>query len=90
MDKNTHINFWYFVVAFLLVLFIQQWWGETNQVETISYSEFQSLLEAGKIDEIAIADNNIRGKLVEHLPEEPPYYLHHPCRPRLCQGSRQI
>lgn len=73
MDKNTHISFWYFAVAFLLVLFIQQWWGESRQVETIPYSEFQSLLEAGKIDEISIADNNIRGKLLEHLPEGPLY-----------------
>ena len=73
MDKNTHISFWYFAVAFMLVLFIQQWWGESRQVETIPYSEFQSLLEAGKIDEISIADNNIRGKLLEHLPEGPLY-----------------
>ncbi len=73
MDKNTHINFWYFVVAFLLVLFIQQWWGERLQVETIPYSEFQSLLEAGKIDEISISDNNIRGKLVDHSPGRAPY-----------------
>jgi cell division protease FtsH len=73
MDKKTHINFWYFVVAFLLVLFIQQWWGERLQVETIPYSEFQSLLEAGKIDEISISDNNIRGKLVDHSPGRAPY-----------------
>ena len=73
MDKKTHINFRYFIVAFLLVLFIQQWLSERLQVETIPYNEFQHLLEAGKIDEISIADNNIRGKLAGQSPGRAPY-----------------
>jgi cell division protease FtsH len=53
MDRKTHINFWYIL----------------RQVETISYSEFQSLLEGGKLDEIGISPTNIRGKLKSPTPE---------------------
>ena len=64
-----HINFWYFLFALLALTLIQQWWAGSRQVETISYSEFQNLLQGGKIAEISITDTHIRGKLNEALPE---------------------
>ncbi|MEJ2132313.1 MAG: ATP-dependent metallopeptidase FtsH/Yme1/Tma family protein, partial [Gammaproteobacteria bacterium] len=69
MDKKTHINFWYIVLAVLALLAIQQFWAQSQQVETIPYSEFQQLLKDGKIAEIGIAADNIRGKLKEPGPE---------------------
>lgn len=69
MNQNTHINFWYFVLAFLGIMLIQQWWLESSLVETVPYSEFQQLLQDGKIAEISITENNIRGKLREALPD---------------------
>lgn len=68
MDKKTHINLWYFVSVFIGLMLIQQWFG-VGQVETISYSEFQGLLQDNKIAEIRIADTHIRGKLREALPD---------------------
>ncbi len=64
-DKETHINFWYFVAAILLLLLIQSMLIGEQTVETVSYSEFQRMLEENKIEEIAISEHHIRGKLKE-------------------------
>ena len=63
MDRKTHVNFWYIVVAMMLLLTVQAWLEESRQVETIPYSEFQALLEEGKLLEIGISSTKIRGKL---------------------------
>lgn len=73
MDRESHINFWYIVLAVLAMLLIQQWWAETSRIETIPYSEFQRLLEAGQIAEIQIRENTIRGKLSEVRPDGTDY-----------------
>jgi cell division protease FtsH len=63
VDRSTHINFWYVVLALSFFLLARQAWEEAQHVETIPYSEFQELLEAGELEQVAIADSNIRGKL---------------------------
>ena len=63
MEPKTHFNFWYFVIAFLAVILLQQWLVGFGQVETIPYSEFQRLLREGQVAEIAVADDHIRGTL---------------------------
>jgi len=63
MDKKTHFNIWYVLIALMAVLMLRNWWSETQQVETIPYSEFQVLLEQDKVESISIAENYIRGKL---------------------------
>lgn len=68
MEKETHINLWYFASVFLALMLIQQWFGG-GQVETISYSEFQGFLQDSKIAEISISDTHIRGKLKSALPD---------------------
>lgn len=65
MDKKIHINFWYAVLAILMVLLVQGWWEGSRQIKTVPYSEFQSLLSSGKLQEIAISDTHVRGKLKE-------------------------
>lgn len=67
MDKKSHINFWYFIAAALVVITFQQWLFAARQVETIPYSEFQSMLQNGDIAEISITEKNIRGKLKSPL-----------------------
>ncbi len=63
MDRKAHINFWYFILAMFLVLLVQSWLERLQQVETIAYSEFQTLLEDGHLQEISISETKIRGKL---------------------------
>ncbi|MCP5093468.1 MAG: ATP-dependent zinc metalloprotease FtsH, partial [Gammaproteobacteria bacterium] len=47
----------------LLVVFLQSWWAESRRVESIPYSEFQVMLEDGRLESIGISATSIRGKL---------------------------
>ena len=51
------------MIAVLGFMLFQQWWYERQAVETVPYSEFLTLLDAGEIASIQISDSNIRGKL---------------------------
>ncbi len=51
MDKKAHINTWYFAAVLLPMLLIQ-WWLTSSQVQTVPYSEFQTLLREGKIAQV--------------------------------------
>ncbi len=65
MDKKTQFNVWYVIIAVFAVLLLQNLWVQSQQVEVIPYSQFQTMLKNGKIDDIAISDKYIRGKLRE-------------------------
>ena len=54
MDKEQQVNIWYVVLAMLGLLFFQSWWIERSKVETLPYSEFGKLLEAGGIAEMSV------------------------------------
>jgi cell division protease FtsH len=69
VEKKTQFNFWYFVIATIAVLYMAEAWQQYREVEPIPYSEFQSLLKAGKVREIAILDNYIQGTLVSPGPD---------------------
>ena len=69
MEPKTHFNFWYFVVALLAIMMIQNWWTATQQVETVPYSEFQAMLRDGNVAEVSVADDYVRGKLRQPLPD---------------------
>ncbi len=68
MENKTQFNVWYFILASLAVLYMADAWKQYRQVEPISYSEFQNLLETGKVKEIAILDNVIQGTLTQPEP----------------------
>ena len=65
MDKKTHINFWFVIVALLSLLLIQNLYLQYTQVKPIPYSQFHQLLEQGRVAEIAITQNQIFGTLKE-------------------------
>lgn len=54
MDRKTHINFWYVVVAIVAVMAFQSWWTSYTQVETVPYSEFQDLLKKNQVEEVLV------------------------------------
>ena len=62
MDK-TRFTFVYVFLAMLGVLLLQDAIGRFNEVAPLPYSEFQRLLKEGKIKEIVVAPNQIRGEL---------------------------
>ena len=63
MDKQVRFNIGYVIIAVLAVVLIRDAWVGMNQVQTIPYSEFQHHLKTGELEEIAISNNLIQGKL---------------------------
>jgi cell division protease FtsH len=57
--KNTQFNAWYWFAAISGILLIQYVFGTAGQIATIPYSEFQGLLQGGKVAELGISDNFI-------------------------------
>lgn len=67
MEREPNINLWYFLSVLVAFLLFQQLLGGKTY-ESVSYSEFQQLLEDGKISEIRITDNKLRASLREARP----------------------
>ena len=61
MDRKTHINIWYVIIAIFGLLLLQSLYQQSKQFTTIPYSRFQQLLEQDKIDQIWITQNTIYG-----------------------------
>jgi cell division protease FtsH len=47
---------------------IQNWWIERQQVETIPYSQFRSLVDAGRVKDVSVGVKQVTGTLREPLP----------------------
>ena len=60
--KKTHFTIWYFVIAFLIILLIQNYFVMKKTEDVISYSEFKEALRANKIKDITITPETITGE----------------------------
>jgi cell division protease FtsH len=60
--KKTHFTIWYFVIAFLIILLIQNYIMSRKAEDVISYSEFKELLRTEKIKELTINPETINGE----------------------------
>jgi cell division protease FtsH len=67
MDRKTRFNIWFWVAAFFGLLFFQSVYLAATQVAPIPYSEFLEHLRAGKVEEVAVSDKQISGKLEQPL-----------------------
>jgi len=65
MEKKTQLSIWYFILAILAILFLQSLWTDSQSVERIPYSEFRKYLADGKISEVVVSENTVRGTLKE-------------------------
>ena len=63
LDKKAQFHIIYLITAVLGILFVRDLWLQSTQVEPIPYNEFTRLLKDGKVKEIVITDNFIRGIL---------------------------
>lgn len=60
--RQKQFSIWYFVIAlFLLVLFQSVF--TAPHVQTLDYSEFKTLLRAGKIARVTLGAEYVRGQL---------------------------
>ena len=62
MDKKNIASAWYFVGVFLLLMALQNYVFAPH-VGTLSYAEFKTLAEKGKVSDVAIAEQLITGRL---------------------------
>ena len=69
MDKRTRYSIWYFLVAMFALQWVHSFYTQWRTVEPIPYSQFQTLLKEGQVDEISITDNYINGTLKKALAE---------------------
>jgi cell division protease FtsH len=60
--RKTHFTIWYFVIAFLIILLIQNYIVTRRAEDVIPYSEFKESLRAGKIKDLTITQESITGE----------------------------
>ena len=65
IKREHQINFWYIVAAFLAVMLIQDLIYQPDHIKTISYSEFQSLVDQGKVTDLVVGPEQITGTYKE-------------------------
>jgi cell division protease FtsH len=75
LKREHHVNFWYWVVALLGVMLIQDYLSGQITTKTIPYSEFSQLVTQGKVADLVISDAQITGKLLDAGPKDPQFFL---------------
>jgi cell division protease FtsH len=59
--KKAHFTIWYFVIAFLIILLIQNYIVSRRAEDVLPYSEFKEDLRAEKIKDLTITEEAITG-----------------------------
>ncbi len=60
MDHKQHFSIWYFLTVFLILLAVENF-ALSPPVETLAYSDFKTLLHAGKLSDVQIGEDRITG-----------------------------
>jgi cell division protease FtsH len=63
MDKTRTWNVGYWLVALMLLLWVQSLWQGATGIEPVPYSEFEKALADGRISEVTVSDRVITGRL---------------------------
>ena len=71
MQTQHKFSIWYVMLGIWVVLIVQNYIASMFAAQIIPYSQFLSLLKAGKVTEIAVSANEIQGKMkVEGAPND--------------------
>jgi cell division protease FtsH len=62
LPPKAHFSIWYFLMAFLLFSYLQQYFF-AGKVETIPYSQFKQFIAEGTLSKVTIGPENISGTL---------------------------
>ncbi len=65
MERKTQIHLWYIVLAIFGVVLLRDFWVQTRTVEPIPYSQFEKFVDDGKIKDVVIGKDVIRGTFSE-------------------------
>jgi cell division protease FtsH len=62
LPPKAHFSIWYFLMAFLLFTYLQQYFL-SGKVETIPYSQFKQFIAEGTLSKVTIGPENITGTI---------------------------
>jgi len=65
MNRGAQINLWYILIAVMGVVLLRDIWVQSSSIQTIPYSQFETYLDQGAIDELTIGSNSIRGTFTD-------------------------
>jgi len=82
-----HFNYW--MIAILVFLGLQYLLSAQQEVATIPYSEFEQHLKEGRIDELAITERRIEGRLKEPLAGGQRRFITNRVEPQLAEHLQQ-
>ena len=74
MGKTLRFTLIYLLIAVGSVWGLHEIWMRTRVIESIAYSDFQALLRAGNVKEVAIGVNEIKGERKNPKPNERRYF----------------
>ncbi len=62
LPAKTHFSIWYFLMAILLFMYLQQYFF-SSKVETIPYSQFKQKVAEGAVSQLTLGPDSISGTL---------------------------
>jgi cell division protease FtsH len=75
MDKKYRFSIWYFLLAFWLIIMLQELYFASKHLDEVPYSQFKSWVLEGQVAEIAISDTKINGKLKPETEGAEPHWF---------------
>ncbi|MEK7760756.1 MAG: ATP-dependent metallopeptidase FtsH/Yme1/Tma family protein, partial [Nitrospirota bacterium] len=63
VDKKVSFSIWYVVLAIIAIVLVHDFIVATQKLEELPYSEFRTLLAAGKVAEVSVTQQRVTGKL---------------------------
>jgi len=75
MERHHKFSIWYFLLGIWLVILAHDLLSATFAVREIPYSTFVTYLEQGKVAEVAVSSNVIRGRLKPEKEGDRPRYF---------------
>lgn len=63
MNKSAKFNIWYILIAFMVVALARDFWVRNQEVKHVPYSEFESMLEKGSIEEVVLTEKEISAQI---------------------------
>jgi cell division protease FtsH len=74
IKREHQINFWYLIAAIIAVLLIQDLLLQQTHTKTIPYSEFQELVDQGKVTDLVVGPSQITGSFKEPADPSVPHF----------------
>ncbi len=71
LDPKARIHFGYWLVAMMVLLWLQGLWQGAGQVQTVPYSEFETALQQGRFSQVQLGEQTITGTLRQPPPKGP-------------------